>query len=254
MTRSAAAANAQNAMSVRHFSRGRAVGPQRRRLDQEDGVERRRRDDRGGGRPEQVTLVADGGRRGVLREAVEGVDVAADGQDPHQRGRQRAGRAQRSGGQPRGGGPLYEPARRDDQRDHRLRAVQQRGDDGGDVLAAERAVRDEQIAQPPVHVEGHRQRRERDRYRAEHPRGRIPAPKPVVLDGDTGDRRLRREQRAPDAEQQAGPDPRRHQAGSAAAPCLQQLIDDEADGDDQVGERRAAAGSGLSGGHPGRRR
>ena len=55
-----------------------AVDGQRRRLDQEDGVERRRRDDRGGGRPEQVALVPDGGRRGVLGDAVEGVDVAAD--------------------------------------------------------------------------------------------------------------------------------------------------------------------------------
>ena len=113
----------------------------------------------------------------------------------------------------------------------------------GDVLAAEVAVRDEQVAQPPVQVEGDRQRRERDRYRTQHPRDGIPAPKTVVLDGDTGDRRLRGQQRTPDAHDQAGADARRHQPGSAVAKGLHQVVPDEAEREDEVGDVETAAGT-----------
>ena len=123
-------------------------------------------------------------------------------------------------------------------------------------MAAEVAVRDEQVAQPPVQVEGDRQRRERNRYRAQHPRDGVPAPKTVVLDGDTGDRRLRGEQRASDTHDQAGADARRHQPGSAVADGLHQVVPDEAEREDEVGDveeqpyQAGPADVGLRGGEP----
>ena len=71
---------------------------------------------------------------------------------------------------------------------------------------------------------------------AQHPRNRIPASKTVVLDGDTGDRRLRGQQRAPDTHDQAGADAGRHQTGSAVPKGLHQVVSDEAERDNRVGE------------------
>ncbi len=117
-------------------------------------------------------------------------------------------------------------------------------------------VGDEEVAQTPEQVEHHSPCGEHDGSHPDDPRRRVPAAKPVALDGGTGDRRLSGEQCARGTQPDTGSGARRHGTGAAEADGLHDVEPDEAQHAERVGggepepDAHGAADVGLRRGEP----
>ncbi|EUA14950.1 hypothetical protein I546_0792 [Mycobacterium kansasii 732] len=196
-----------------------------------------RREDGSAGRPRQEPLVSDSGGRGVLRDAVECVDFAADRQDPHDdSGDQRRG-SQRNRGQPVVFGALQHPPGRDQDRNEGDNAIDHRRVDHHDVLLAEPGGGPsgmQRVSHPPDKVETSAEGGTEHRRIADDSGGQQPVAVLVIVGDRAGDRRLCAEHRAGGSQPAARPDTARHVDGATEADRLERVVDDERQHQQQI--------------------
>ncbi len=236
------------------FSGRRPPGTFRVRCGAAVAQQRPWREDRRACGPGQITLVSDAGRRRVLRDAVECVDVAADGKAPHQDpGDQRRG-PERDGREPGSLGAAQQPAGRDEDGGQRHRAVHHRRRDDRDVLLAKTGRALQRVAHPPPQVEGSAQRRDDHRGVADD----LGRPEPASVCGGfrvwAGDHRLRGQQRAGEPQPCPRPDTTRHVHAAAGSDRLDQVEHDESDHQQRVGDVQQHAEPGHGEGKQGHQR